>query len=188
TAGSLTAQQDAASFFEHNVQPVLKSNCLPCHNKKNRSSGLALDSRESMLTGGNRGPAVKPGAPAESLLIRAVEQQGDLKMPPKGRLKDEQVAILRQWIEHNAAWPEEAVTKKRPGWDHWAFQPPKRSAIPAVKDSAWIRNPIDNFILARLERENIKPSPEVGRNTLLRRLSLDLTGLPPSAKEIQDFL
>src|SRR5258708_40123095 len=86
----LCAQQDADA--------VLKSNCLPCHNVRNRSSGLALDSREGVLTGGNRGPAIKPGAPAESLLIRAVEQSGDLKMPPAGRLKEEQIAILRQWI------------------------------------------------------------------------------------------
>src|SRR5258708_26207938 len=86
----LCAQQDADA--------VLKSNCLPCHNVRNRSSGLALDSREGVLTGGNRGPAIKPGAPAESLLIPAVEQSGDLKMPPAGRLKEEQIAILRQWI------------------------------------------------------------------------------------------
>jgi hypothetical protein len=184
----LSAQQNAGAFFTDRVQPVLKTNCLPCHNQRNRSSGLALDSRESMLTGGNRGSAVKPGAPGESLLIQAVEQKGDLKMPPTGRLKEEQVAVLRQWIEQNAAWPEETVTKKRPGWDHWAFQPPKRSELPAVKESAWVRNPIDNFILARLEREKVKPSSEADRNTLLRRLSLDLTGLPPTPQEIQDFL
>src|SRR5881296_3774780 len=88
-AGPLCAQQDAGAVFENSVQPLLKTNCLPCHNQRNRSSGLALDSRESMLAGGNRGAAIKPGAPAESLLIRAVEQQGDLKMPPKGRLNDE---------------------------------------------------------------------------------------------------
>src|SRR5437867_220480 len=187
-AAPLCAQQDAGSVFENSVQPLLKTNCLPCHNQRNRSSGLALDSRESMLAGGNRGAAIKPGAPAESLLIRAVEQQGDLKMPPKGRLQDAQIAVLRQWIDGNAVWPEADVAKKRPGWDHWAFQPPKRSEVPAVKASTWTRNPIDNFILARLERENVKPSPEAGRNTLLRRLSLDLTGLPPTPEEIQSFL
>ena len=176
----LCAQQDADA--------VLKSNCLPCHNVRNRSSGLALDSREAVLTGGNRGPAIKPGAPDESLLIRAVEQSSDLKMPPAGRLKDEQIATLRQWIAQNAVWPDAAVTGKRPGWDHWAFQTPKRSEAPAVKQSAWVRNPIDNFILARLERENVKPSPEADRPTLLRRLSLDLTGLPPTPEEIQSFL
>src|SRR5712692_6230345 len=94
----LCAQQDADA--------VLKSNCLPCHNLRNRSSGLALDSRDAALTGGARGPAIKPGAPDESLLIRAVEQSGDLKMPPAGRLKDEQIAILRQWISQNAVWPD----------------------------------------------------------------------------------
>src|SRR5947199_10665245 len=134
-AGPLCGQQDADVFFQENVQPLLKSTCVPCHNQRNRSSGLALDSRDAMLTGGNRGAAVKPGAPAESLLIRAVEQQGDLKMPPGGRLKDEQIAVLRRWIDRNAVWPEAAVAKKRPGWDHWAFQPPKRSEVPAVKAS-----------------------------------------------------
>lgn len=187
-AGALCAQQNAGDLFENTVRPLLKTNCLPCHNQRNRSSGLALDSREGMLTGGNRGAAVKPGAPADSLLIRAVEQQGDLKMPPTGRLKDEQIAALRQWIEQKAVWPEEAAAQKRRGWDHWAFQPPKRAALPTVKESGWVRNPIDNFILARLESENIKPSPEADRNTLLRRLSLDLTGLPPAPNEIQDFL
>src|SRR5262249_2931287 len=179
-AAPLWSQQDAGA--------VLKSNCLPCHNVRNRSSGLALDSREGVLTGGNRGPAVKPGAPAESLLIRAVAQSGDLKTPPAGRLKEEQVGALRQWISQNAVWPEGAIAEKRPGWDHWAFQPPKRSELPTVKQSAWVRNPIDNFILARLERENVKPSPEADRQTLLRRLSLDLTGLPPTPEEIQSFL
>src|SRR5262249_50364841 len=105
-----------------------------------------------------------------------------------GRLKEEQIAALRQWISQNAVWPEGASAEKRPGWDHWAFQPPKRSELPTVKQSAWVRNPIDNFILARLERENVKPSPEADRQTLLRRLSLDLTGLPPTPEEIQSFL
>src|SRR5437667_439024 len=116
--GPLSPEPDAGYLLEKSVQPVLKTNCLPCHNQRNRTSGLALDSREAMLTGGNRGAAVKPGAPQESLLIRAVEQQGELKMPPAGRLKDEQIAVLRQGIEQNAAWPQDAAAQKRPGSDH----------------------------------------------------------------------
>jgi mono/diheme cytochrome c family protein len=179
---------EAVAFFQSSVQPILKANCLPCHNKGNRTSGLAFDTREDVLQGGNRGPAIKPGAPAESLLIEAVEHRGALKMPfGRERLQDEQIAVLRRWIEQNAPWSAGGTNKPR-GWDHWAFQPPKRPAVPAVKDSAWARNPIDNFILARLERENVKPSPEADRSTLLRRVSLDLTGLPPTPQEIRDFL
>ncbi len=178
----------ALSFFETSVQPLLKANCQPCHNQKTRSGGLALESREDVLTGGNRGPAVKPGAPNDSRLIQAVEQKGELKMPLGGRLKDEQIAVLRQWVEQNLPWSGDGAARKRPGWDHWAFQPPKRPAAPPVKDSTWLRNPIDNFILARLEKEGVKPSPEADGHTLLRRVSLDLTGLPPTPKEIQEFL
>jgi len=189
------AQQPGASptaeglaFFETSVQPILKTNCQPCHNQRTRTSGLALDSRDGALAGGNRGAAVKPGAPNESLLIRAIEQTTDLKMPPGRRLKDEQIAVLRQWIEKNAPWTPAAASNKPRGWDHWAFQPPKRPAVPAVRNSAWVRNEIDNFVLARLEQEHVQPSPEADKYTLLRRLSLDLVGLPPSPAEIQAFL
>src|SRR5262249_30103294 len=124
----------------------------------------------------------------QSRLIEAVEQKGDLKMPMgRERLKDDQIAALRHWVELGAPWPAETAKKPR-GWDHWAFQAPKRAAVPAVKDTSWVRNPIDNFILARLEHENLRPSPEADRPTLLRRVSLDLTGLPPTQKETEDFL
>lgn len=188
-ASPLPAQDNpAAAFFEQHVRPVLKTSCLPCHNQGSRTSGLALDRREDALQGGNRGPAVRPGAPGESLLVQAVEQSGDLKMPPGRKLKPEDIAALRKWIEQGAAWQADTVAAPRPGLDHWAFQPPRRPGVPAVKNSSWVRNPIDSFILARLEREGIEPSPEASRNTLLRRLSLDLTGLPPSPREIRDFL
>jgi mono/diheme cytochrome c family protein len=188
-AACLQAQESSQSFFETRVQPILKANCAACHSDAVKSSGLSLDSRESLLKGGNRGLAVKPGAPAESRLIEAVEQKGDLKMPVgRPRLTDEQIAVLRQWVEQNVPWSTNTAAKKPRGWDHWAFQPPKHAAPPPVKNSAWVRNPIDNFILARLEHENIQPSPEADRNTLLRRVSLDLTGLPPSPQEIREFL
>ena len=172
----------------NDAEAVLKTTCQPCHNARTRTSGLALDSREGALAGGNRGPAVKPGAPDESLLVRAVEQKGDLKMPPGGRLKDEQVAVLREWIAKDAPWSVPAVAAKKPGWDHWAFQAPKRPALPEVHNAAWVRNPIDRFILARLEQQKIAPSPEADRYTLIRRLSLDLIGLPPTPQEIAAFL
>jgi hypothetical protein len=193
-AAPLTAQREPAfsagalTFFQNSVQPVLKTNCLPCHNQSVRSSGLALDSRTDLLTGGNRGVAVKPGSPDDSLLIHAVEHQGDLKMPPAAKLKDDQIQLLRQWVELNLPWPAGTTAQKRPGWDHWSFQPPKRPEVPNVGRSGWVRNPIDNFVLARLERERVQPSPEAPRETLLRRLSFDITGLPPTPEEIRAFL
>jgi len=168
---------------------ILKANCQACHNQANRSGGLAFDSRDGILKGGKRGAAVKLGAPSESLLIQAVEQSGELKMPlGREKLKAEEIAILRQWVEQNATWPEESIAKKPRGWDHWAFQAPKPPAVPAVQNTSWVHNPIDNFILAKLEAEHVQPSPEVDRATLLRRVSLDLVGLPPTVEEIKAFL
>ena len=168
---------------------ILKANCQTCHSAANRSGDLAFDSRDDVLKGGQRGPAIKPGAPSDSLLIQAVEQSGALKMPlGRAKLKDDEIAILRQWIQQDAAWPVEADAQKPRGWDHWAFQVPKRPAIPTVQNAAWVRNSIDNFILTKLEKEGVQPSPEADRATLLRRVSLDLVGLPPTAQEIQAFL
>ncbi len=172
----------------NDAEKLLKTTCQPCHNAGNRTSGLALDSRDAVLAGGNRGAAVKPGSPDESLLIRAIEQKGDLKMPPAGRLKDEQIATLREWVAKNLPWTPATVSAKKPGWDHWAFQVPQKAAPPEVRNSAWVRNPIDRFVLARLEQQNVTPSPEADRNTLLRRLSLDLIGLPPTPQEIAAFV
>src|SRR4051812_49399488 len=126
--------------------------------------------------------------PDTSLLIQAVEQKGDLKIPPRRRLKGEQIAILRTWVEQGLAWAEEQQTSKKRGQYHWAFQPPRRTNAPAVRNTAWVKNPIDAFILARLEVENVEPSPEPDRMTLLRRVSLDITGLPPSPQDIEEFL
>lgn len=176
-------------YFENNVRPILKSNCDACHNPVNRSSGLSLDSRENLLKGGKRGPAAQPGVPSDSLLIRAVEQTGDLKMPlGRPRLTDQDIATLRQWIDQKLPWSVTKNDGKPRNWDHWAFQPPKHPAAPAVRNTAWVRNPIDNFIVAKLEQEKMQPSPEADRATLLRRVSLDVTGLPPTPQEIAAFL
>jgi hypothetical protein len=177
-----------SSALAQTAPEVLKNNCIVCHNQKSKASGLALDDRASILSGGNRGVAVKPGAPADSLLIQAIEQSGALKMPPGRRLDDKQIAILRDWVTQGLPWAGLEAAKKRPGLDHWSFQPPKHFAPPAVKRTAWIRNPIDSFILARLEQEKVEPSPEADRYTLLRRITLDLTGLLPSPAEIDAFL
>src|SRR6185295_12355117 len=129
---------EAVSFYETRVAPVLTANCSACHNQRLRTSNLALDSRAAVLTGGNRGPSVKPGSPNESVLMRAVEQTGDLKMPLGKKLSDEEIATLRKWIQDGVAWtPEKAVATKPRGADHWAFQAPKRAVLPAVKAPAW---------------------------------------------------
>ena len=176
-----------AGAQEHPVQPVLQANCASCHNDTSKSSGLTMTSREAILAGGNRGPAVKPGNPAESLLLRAVEQSGDLKMPPGRKLAAAQIEIIRKWIADGAAWPAAGTGKpKGAGW--WAFQPIQHPDPPPVSRAGWVRNPIDQFILARLEKEKLTPSPEANRATLLRRVSLDLTGLPPSPEEIRAFV
>src|SRR5215472_12703148 len=183
----LMAQAPPASEGSE-VQQLLKANCQQCHNEATRSSGLALTSRDALLSGGNRGPAVEPGNAAASLLVRAVEQSGDLKMPPGRKLQPEQVATLRRWIEAGATWPAGAVASKPNGSDWWAFQPLKQATPPPVGIAEWSRNPIDQFILARLEKEHLQPSPTASKETLLRRVSLDLTGLPPTPAEIRDFV
>jgi mono/diheme cytochrome c family protein len=132
---------EAVSFFETRVAPVLAANCSACHNQRLRSSNLALDSRAAVLTGGNRGPSVKPGSPNESVLMRAVEQTGDLKMPLGKRLSDEEIATLRKWIQDGVAWTAEIASTAKPrGADHWAFQAPKRAAT-RREGPAWVRNP-----------------------------------------------
>ena len=177
----------ALHFFEMEVRPLLHGNCLACHSHETKSSGLSLESRESTLSGGNRGPTVRPGDPEHSRLIQAVMQVGDLKMPPTGKLRDEEITVLRRWIELGLPWPK-TVASPAPRSDHWAFQVILRSTVPSVKNSAWVRNPIDNFILARLEKEGLPPSSEADRVALIRRLKLDLLGLPPSPTEVDRFL
>jgi Protein of unknown function (DUF1553)/Protein of unknown function (DUF1549)/Planctomycete cytochrome C len=188
TASVLWAQQPETSE-RTGVQKILKTNCQPCHNDTTKSSGLALTSRDAILAGGNRGAAIKPGNPAESLLVLAIEQSDELKMPPGRKLQPDEIDSVRRWIELGAAWPREEVAASRPkGSDWWAFQPVKWVDPPPTEDVAWVRNPIDAFILARLEKEHLKPSSAASRETLLRRVSLDLTGLVPSPREIRDFL
>lgn len=173
----------AASLLAQQPEPlrVLQRNCWGCHSEKKLTSGLSLETRESILRGGNRGPADK-------LILGAVRQTGDLKMPPGGKLSEAEIAVLEKWIAAGAPMPEARAKSQRAGADHWSLQPPKKAAPPGVKDSAWPRNAIDRFILARLEAAGLKPSPEADKSTLLRRVSLDLTGLPPTPAELRDFL
>jgi len=165
---------------------ILKASCVSCHGASQQGGGLRLDSRAALLKGGVGGAAAVPGRAKDSLLVKRVKgAHGGLPRMPLGfaPLTDAQVAALERWVDAGAPWPEGGTTSK-----HWAYVPPKRPAVPKVKNAAWVRNPIDAFVLARLEKEGLKPSPQADRVTLLRRLSLDLIGLPPTPAEVDAFL
>jgi len=168
--------------FARDIEPLLAQRCFVCHGAQQQMSGLRLDSRETALKGGASGVDLIPGDSAGSRLIRLVSGVDKKVMPPVGaRLTAAEVGLLRAWIDQGAAYSAHAAT-------HWSFQKIQRPGVPAVKNRAWVRNPIDAFILARLEKDSIAPSPEADKLTLLRRVSLDLTGLPPTPEEIRDYL
>jgi hypothetical protein len=181
--------------FKRDIQPILSQNCYACHGASTQMNGLRLDNRNSALSGGYSGVAIKPGNSAESKLIQMVAGviQGKI-MPPAGEpLSREQIGLLRAWIDQGAEWPDESSSVGKeptyaPKKDHWSFQPIKRPLRPVVRNRAWVRNPIDAFVLSRLEKEGIKPSPEADRVTLIRRLSFDLVGLPPTPEQVAEFL
>jgi hypothetical protein len=179
----------AASLdYVRDVKPVLAEHCYRCHGALQHKGQLRLDTAALALKGGENGPAFKPGNSADSLMVRLVKGTHDeiprmpYKKPP---LSDAQIAAIARWIDDGASAPAD----EKPESDvHWAFVKPVRPELPKVKQQDWVRNPIDHFILARLERETIRPSPEAGRVTLMRRLYLDLTGLPPSPAQVDAFL
>ncbi len=187
---------EGTEFFEKRIRPVLVNHCYSCHSgKAKRLRGkLRLDSRAHMLKGGQNGPAIIPGQPEKSLLVQALLYQ-DLEMPPRGKLPDRVIADFRAWIKMDAPDPRtgklNVATKKGIDWQaakkHWAFQPIRNPKIPRVDDPAWSQSPIDRFVFARLQGVNLTPSPVVDRRTLLRRLSLDLTGLPPTYEQVKAF-
>lgn len=178
---SQAGAQDGLDLFEKSVRPVLRTNCLACHSEKNLSSGLSLETRESILKGGNRGPVIP------NVLLDAVKQTGELKMPPGRKLKDEQIAAIEQWVAAGVPMPAALAKSRRPGADHWAFQPPRRATLPEA-GAGWAKTPLDRFIATRLDEAKLKPSAEASRAVLLRRVSLDLTGLPPTPAELDAFL
>ena len=190
------AQRD---FFENKIRPILSQDCYKCHSRQaERVKGdLRLDSREGLLKGGKSGPAIVPFNPDKSLLIQAVRYTNeDLQMPPKGeKLSDAKIASLVEWVRMGApdprAGPALAGAPKGAGGsgkDHWAFQPVKRPAPPAVQQQDWVATPVDAFILAKLEENGMKPSPPADKRALIRRATFDLIGLPPTPAEVKDFL
>ena len=180
---------------------MLVQSCVGCHGPKLQEAGLRLDSRADMLKGIEGHPVVVPGHPEHSLLMNVTNYAGDVQMPPKGKLSDRELAVLTKWIQLGAPWPEEKSDKvamagaaaglearfSTARTEHWAFQPVKRLAPPEVKNPGWCRTPVDRFVLTKLEQAGLKPSTEADRRTLLRRVTLDLTGLPPSYEDVQAF-
>lgn len=176
--------------FVKDVQPILASRCYECHGEKKQKAELRWDVKSIALKGGDHGAPITPGKSAESLLIQLVAglKGANMRMPAKGDpLTPEQIGILRAWIDQGAVWPDAASVKVAEKKEHWAFKAPVRPAVPPLKD-AFIRNPIDSFILAKLQQEHLKPSPEADRITLIRRLKLDLLGLPPTPQEVDQFI
>jgi hypothetical protein len=188
----------AAEFFEKEVRPLLAGNCQKCHGGKMARGGLKLTTRGLLLRGGNRGPAAAPGNPGGSLIIEAVEQRGELKMPPTGKLSRGEIDRLKRWIALSLPWPDAhaapgdlpsaAPRTEGAALTWWAFLPPRVPAPPEVKDRSWPRSEIDRFILAKLEARGMTPASPAGRRTLLRRVSFDLTGLPPTPEEVDSFI
>ena len=178
--------------FNRDIRPLFEKHCYKCHGPEKQKNGFRLDSKQDMLRGGDSGPALLPGRSAESLLIHYVSGLDEKTvMPPKGeRLTASQVGLLRAWIDQGARWPENstASTSLSSTNQHWSFRPVRRPPVPAVSNRNWVRNDIDSFVLTRLEREHIQPSVEADPVTLIRRLSLDLTGLPPTPAEVEAFV
>ena len=194
-------------FFEQKVRPLLAENCYSCHGDKKQKGGLRLDSLESILKGGESGPAVVAGKPDDSLIVEAINYEGP-EMPPNGKLDAAKVAILTRWVSLGAPWPERdrgahapsltesPAAPKVPALDRslWSLQPIRRSVVPGLVDpesagwAGWSRNPIDNFILQTLLNHGLTPAAEANKSTLIRRATFDLTGLPPTPEEVDTFL
>lgn len=186
-------------FFENKIRPLLIENCVDCHDESDAQSDLRLDTLAGMLSGGVSGPAFVAGEPDESLIVSAIEYQDEaLRMPPDGKLADEKVELLKEWIRRGAPHPDgdsQSKGKLRVGKidvqqarQHWALRPIAHPVAPPVSHSDWVREPIDAFILAPLESNGLTPAPQADKRTLIRRVTFGLTGLPPTPEAIADFL
>lgn len=189
--------KEGLEFFEKNVRPILSDRCYECHSATKNSSkgGLILDSRDGALKGGDEGPSVVPGNLEKSLLIKAVRYSDpEFAMPPKktgGKLPDDKIAILEEWVKMGAPMPAGGAAKLTgltgKAREHWAFQPITKPKVPEVKNKAWVKTPIDAFILAKLEEKGLQPNPAASPESFLRRVSYDLIGLPPTSEQVDAF-
>ena len=186
--GQTVAEEPGPVDFLRDVQPIFVEHCYQCHGPDKQEAGLQLDVRDKALAGGDSGAWFVAGKAAESEIVRRVLADEDERMPPVDAqnkpLSAKQISTINSWIDAGANWPEASAG----GSNHWSFQPIVRPAPPAVQNEAWIRNPIDRFVLEQLERRGIAPSPEADRYTLIKRLSYDLVGLPPSVSEVDAFV
>ncbi len=181
-----TPRAETQNSVAESARSILDSHCITCHGEA-AMSALDLRTRNGILRGGNRGPAIVPGNSAGSLLIRAIRREGDLKMPPgDAALSPSQVRLVAGWIDAGAEWREIADRASTRAW--WSFQGPTRPAVPAVSDHDRVRNPVDAFVLAKLEERGLELSPPANRATLARRAYFDLHGLPPSAEDVRQFV
>ncbi|MBS0209550.1 MAG: PSD1 domain-containing protein [Planctomycetes bacterium] len=200
TSHASAAEPTAAGveFFEKSVRPILVQHCYECHAGREANGGLLLDSRDGVMKGGDSGPALVAGDPEKSRLIEAVRYKNpDLQMPPQNRLSAAEVATLERWVKEGAPDPRVGAESSGPapvgmsiddGRKFWAFQPVGKPDLPAVQNTAWVRTPIDAFVLARLEAAKLSPAPPADKRTLIRRATFDLTGLPPTPAEVEAFL
>ena len=187
TAVRAESPADASKLFEKSVATVLSKRCLSCHGAKQAKGGLSLATKQAAMAGGESGPAIVPGKPDESLVIAYIS--GDDPEMPKGgpALAAVQVAAVREWIAAGAAWPDDVVLKDKSAEVWWSLSPLVRPEVPPI-DSLWIRTPIDAFVLAKLEELGLPHAAEADRRTLIRRLTFDLHGLPPTPEDVQSFL
>ena len=207
TARSNGSDPAGVEFFEKQVRPILSARCHGCHGPAKQKGGLRLDARETVLAGGSTGPAVIPGNPKDSLLVDAINYGETYHMPPKSKLPPEEIATLTEWVQRGAPWgigtPNRDRIIRRRQDSRGPLERRIRGAGPLLELStartrqpppvnspraSWAHNPIDRFILAALELKNLAPAPEAGKRTLIRRLSFDLTGLPPAPEDVEAFL
>jgi mono/diheme cytochrome c family protein len=177
--------------FAKDLQPLFAERCFDCHGEKKQESGFRADNLADLLKGGDNGPSIVAGKSPESILVQVLaDVHADIAAMPKKKEKftAEQIGLVRAWIDQGAEWAGGAEKKYSYNTNHWAFKAPVRPAVPKPSIQKWPRTPIDNFVLAKLDAEKLKPSPEADKITLLRRLSLDLIGLPPTPEEVDAFL
>ena len=201
TSHSFGDQAADEAFFEAKVRPLLISKCLECHGNEKPKAGLRLDSREALIAGGESGPVAIAGKPDESLLVEVISYRNTVQMPPKSKLTDAEIATLTDWVRRGLPWPNSKPTGPSPVTANatptdfsdeqktfWAFQPVRHDNPPPVKNEVWVRSPIDRFILSELEAKGLAVSREADRRTLIRRVTLDLIGLPPTPDEVAEFV
>lgn len=191
TAREKSPTADQFRFFETNIRPILAEHCYRCHGSAKQRADLRLDTLAGIRKGSSTGAIVDKEHPEKSLLLKAIRHEDpELKMPPDRKLSDRQIADITRWVKQGMPYPSERIADDKDSKDkpHWAFQPAVDPVVPAVKDTAWPRGSLDRFILARLESRGLKPASPADRRTLIRRVTFDLTGLPPTPEEVEAFL